>query len=325
MSRGTSGVLLGLSAGLAFGAGGVFIKPLLEAGWSPGAAVLARVSVAAIALIVPGLAALRLDLRPLWRARWTVLLYALIAIAGTQVAFYASITRIPVSTALLIEYLAPIALVLLAWVRSRHAPQRVVLAGGVAALLGLVLVIGPAGGAMDPVGLVFAVIAMLGVCVYYVLGERVDAALPPVALAAAGFVIAAIALGVTGLVGILPLTAGAAQVDLLGTTLPWVVPVLVVGLISTAFAYVAGIAAISRIGTRLASFVGLSEVVFAAVIGWLLIGEALRPLQILGGVLILAGVILVRFERAPSNPSVVGIDLVPTGTGAVVPPAPGQP
>ena len=69
-------------------------------------------------------------LRPLWRARWTVLVFGLVAVAGVQFAFYASLERIPVSTTLLIEYLAPIALVLYAWVRTRRMPQRIVLGEG---------------------------------------------------------------------------------------------------------------------------------------------------------------------------------------------------
>ena len=84
----------------------------------------------------PGLIALRFDLRPLWRARWTVLLYGLVAVAGVQFAFYASLERIPVSTTLLIEYLAPIALVLFAWLRTRRMPQLIVLGGSVLAIGG---------------------------------------------------------------------------------------------------------------------------------------------------------------------------------------------
>ena len=133
-SRGIVGILLGLAAGLAFGAGGAIVKPLLESGWSPGAAVFFRVSVAALILLVPGLMALKFDLRPLWRAKWTVLVYSVIAVAGVQLAFYTAIARIPVSTALLIEYLAPVALVAFVWARSRRAPQLVVLAGSVVAI-----------------------------------------------------------------------------------------------------------------------------------------------------------------------------------------------
>lgn len=308
-SRGMAGIALGLASGLAFGAGGAVVKPLLEAGWTPGAAVFARISVAAVVLVLPALWVLRFDLRPLWRARWTVLAYALIAIAGTQVAFYASIATIPVSTALLIEYLAPVALVFASWVRRRHAPQFVVLAGSVLAVGGLVLVIGPGGGALDPAGLLFAAIAMLGVCVYYVMGERADASLPPIALAGAGFVLGAIALGVLGLTGLVPFAAVFTDVGYFGGTAPWWVPVLTVGVVSTAFAYVAGITAIGMLGTRLASFLGLSEVVFAAVVAWIVLGEAIGPLQALGGLGILAGIVLVRLERPARDPAARALDV----------------
>lgn len=311
--RGMGGILLGLASGLAFGAGGAVVKPLLEAGWSPGAAVFARISVAAVVLALPGLWALRFDLRSLWRARWTVLAYSLIAIVGTQVAFYASIATIPVSTALLIEYLAPVALVLVAWVRRRRTPQLVVLAGSVLAVAGLVLVIGPGGGSLDPLGLLFAGIAMLGVCVYYVMGERADASLPPIALAASGFVIGAFALGALGLTGLVPFAAVFTDVGYFGITAPWWVPVITVGVVSTAFAYVAGITAIRLLGTRLSSFLGLSEVVFAAIVAWLVLGEAIGPLQVLGGLGILAGIVLVRLERPSRDPvaRALDIDLVP--------------
>ncbi|GGI47917.1 drug/metabolite transporter (DMT)-like permease [Agromyces flavus] len=322
-SRGLVGIVLGLGAGLAFGAGGVFVKPLLESGWSPGAAVLARISIAALLLAVPGLIALRFDLRPLWRARWTILLYGLVAVAGVQFAFYASLERIPVSMTLLIEYLAPIALVLFAWARTRRMPQLIVLGGSVLAIGGLVLVIGPGGGDLDPLGLAFAAAAMIGVCVYYAIGERAAEQLPPVALVAAGFVVGAVALAITGAVGLLPMEASFTDVPFLGGTAPWWVLLLTVGAISTAFAYLAGIAAIRMLGARLSSFLGLSEVVFAGVVGWILLGEALGPLQILGGVLILGGIVLVRMERTPADAASVAldIDLVP----ATVDPTPSRP
>jgi drug/metabolite transporter (DMT)-like permease len=312
-SRGLVGIALGLGAGLAFGAGGVFVKPLLESGWSPGAAVLARISIGALLLAVPGLIALRFDLRPLWRARWTILLYGLVAVAGVQFAFYASLERIPVSMTLLIEYLAPIALVLFAWARTRRMPQLIVLGGSVLAIGGLVLVIGPGGGDLDPLGLAFAAAAMIGVCVYYVIGERAADQLPPVSLVAAGFVVGAVALAITGAVGLLPMEASFTDVPFLGGTAPWWVLLLTVGALSTAFAYMAGIAAIRMLGARLSSFLGLSEVVFAGIVGWILLGEALGPLQILGGVLILGGIVLVRMERAPADAASVAldIDLVP--------------
>jgi len=315
-TRGILGILLGLASGLAFGAGGAIVKPLLESGWSPGMAVFLRISVAAALLVVPGLIALRFDLRPLWRAKWIVLLYSAIAVAGVQLAFYTSIARIPVSTALLIEYLAPVALVAFFWSRTRRMPQLVVLAGSVVAIIGLVLVLDPVAGALDPFGVAMAGIAMLGVAVYYVIGERSDLGVPPIALAAVGCVIGCLVLGLAGLTGLVPFEAGPVEIEFFGGVAAWWVPVLLVGAISTAFAYVSGIQAIRMLGTRLASFLGLSEVVFAAIVSWILLGEAIGPVQLLGGLLILGGIVLVRLERTKAGPPdgdpVVDRDLLPT-------------
>ncbi|TXK20031.1 EamA family transporter [Homoserinibacter sp. GY 40078] len=302
--RGLTGVLLGLSSALAFGAGGSIVKPLFSDGWSPAAAVLARVTVAAIVLAVPGIWAIRGRMRVLWNARWLVLLYATLAVAGTQLAFYAAIERIPVSIGLLIEYLAPVMLLLLMWARTRRRPHPIVLVGAALALGGLVLVIGPSGsGALDPLGVMFAALAMIGVAVYYVIGDRPGADMPPVTLAWAGFVIAALVLGVAGVVGITPLEASFGEVGFFGGRAPWWVPVLVVGVISTAFAYVAGITAITRLGTRVASFLGLSEVVFAGIVGWIVLGEAIGPVALAGAALILGGIVLVRMEPASEAPA----------------------
>ena len=68
--------------------------------------------------------------------------------------------------------------------------------------------------------------------------------------------------------------------------------------IAAATAYVTGILAARVLGAKLASFVGLSEVIFAVLFAWVLLGELPRPIQLLGGLFILAGVIAVRGEEA---------------------------
>lgn len=300
--RGILGILIGLAAGFAFGAGGTIVKPLFAAGWSPGAAVFGRLLVAAIVLALPALIAVRFDVRPLLRAWRLVLAYSVLAVAGVQLAFYAAIERIPVSIGLLVEYLAPVALLLLAWVRTRRMPHRLVLVGAALAMVGLVLVIGPNGSEpLDPVGIGFALVAMVGVAFYYIVGDRTPPGVPPMTLAWAGFVIGGAALGLAGLVGILPMTAGFDEIAFFGLQTPWWVPLVSVGVLSTAFAYVAGITAITMLGTRLASFLGLSEVVFAGIVAWIVLGEAIAPVALLGAALILGGIVFVRLEPSAAD------------------------
>jgi drug/metabolite transporter (DMT)-like permease len=308
----SAGLVVALAAAMTFGASGAFIKPLLESGWSPAAAVTARALLGGLVLLPVAIIALRGRWVSLWRARWRVLLMALIGVAGTQLCYFAAIQRIHVGTAILFEYLAPILLVIWVWARSRRMPKAVVLVGSVVAIGGLLLVVGPtAFGGGDPLGLVFACIAMVGCAIYYVVAAAPSDDLPPVALASAGLVIGGIVLGVVGLTGVLPFTATFVDVAMFGTQVAWFVPLLVVGVVATAIAYVASITATEMLGSRLASFVGLLEVVLATLYAWLLLGESLSVLQLVGGGQILVGIALVRAEKQESA------DAAPVVTGTL--------
>lgn len=296
------GLLIALVAALTFGTSGAFIKPLLEAGWSPAAAVTVRVITGGLVLAPLAIFSLRGRWKTLWVGRWRVLGMAAVGVAGTQLAYFAAIQRIPVGTGILIEYMAPLLLVAVAWVMTRKVPQVVVLVGSVVALAGLVLVVSPAPGArLDPIGLGFALLAMVGCAVYYVVAARPSDGLPSVALAAVGLLLGGVMLLIAGLLGLLPLEAPLVEVDLFGTATAWWVPMLIVGVVGTAIAYATSIRAGEILGSRLASFVGLLEVVAATFYAWLLLGERLEPLQLLGGVLILVGIAFVRSEKAASE------------------------
>jgi drug/metabolite transporter (DMT)-like permease len=235
---------------------------------------------------------------------------AAVGVAGTQVAYFAAVQRIPVGTAVLIEYLAPLLLVAVVWARTRKAPKVVVLIGSALALVGLVMVVSPRGDQVfDGPGISFALIAMVGCAVYYVVAARPGNGLPPVALAGFGLLLGGLMLGVLGLIGVLPFTATFGTVEMLGTSTPWWVPLLVVGVLGTAIAYSASITASEILGSRLASFVGLLEVVAATFYAWLLLGEQLTAPQFAGGLLILLGIGFVRSDTtdAPLEPASIAL------------------
>ena len=294
----TLGLLIAVLAAATFGMSGAFIKPLLESGWSPVAAVTARALIGGGVLLPVALVSLRGRWAAVWRGRWRLLGMALVGVAGTQVLYFAAIQRIPVSTGILIEYLAPVLLVGLVWARTRRIPHAVVIVGSIVAVSGLVLVVAPGSGAgVDPLGLLLALLAMTGCAAFYVIAARPSDGLPPVALASGGLLLGALALAAVAATGLLPVTISFSEVPLFGQTVPWWVPLGIVGVFATAIAYAASITATELLGSRLASFTGLLEVVAATVYAWLLLGERLGPLQLLGGVLIVGGIALVRAER----------------------------
>jgi drug/metabolite transporter (DMT)-like permease len=135
---------------------------------------------------------------------------------------------------------------------------------------------------------------MLAVSFYFVISAHDDGDLPGIVLAAGGLVVGGVALLAAGLLGLLPWSVATAPVHYQDLTLDWWVPVLLLGVVTAAVAYVTGIAAVRRLGSRLASFVALVEVLAAVAWAWLLLGELPRPVQVAGGVLVVAGVVLVR-------------------------------
>ncbi|GHF04368.1 EamA family transporter [Pseudolysinimonas yzui] len=296
-TRVSTGLVIGVLASVAFGTSGALAKPLMEAGWSPAAAVTVRAGLAGILLVPFALAALRGKWDAVWRARWRILGMALIGVAGTQLVYFAAIQRIPVSSGLLIEYLAPLLLVAGVAVATRRMPRPIVLIGSVVAIAGLVLIIGPVGGG-DALGYLLAGVAAVGCALYYVIAARPAHGLPPVAFAAFGLLLGSLSLGIVGLAGLVPFEIVLTEVSALGGVVPWWMPLSILAA-TTAIGYAFSITASQRLGSRLMSFVGMLEVVFASLFAWLLLGEGLGVFQLLGGVLILAGIACVRSEKQP--------------------------
>lgn len=296
----TTGLVYGILASVSFGTSGALVKPLMEAGWSPAAAVTLRAALAGALLVPFAVRALHGRWHVVWRGRWRILGMALIGVAGTQLVYFAAIQRIPVSSGLLIEYTAPLLLVGWVAIATRRMPRPVVLVGAAVALAGLVLIIGPVSGG-DPLGFVLAGVAAVGCALYYVLAARPADGLPPVAFASAGLLLGALVLALVGLTGLVPFAATFGEVAGLGGIVPWWAPFAVLA-VTTAVGYSFSITASQRLGSRLMSFVGMLEVVFASVFAWVLLGEALGPFQLLGGALILVGIACVRAERAAAVP-----------------------
>lgn len=292
-----AGIGLGLAASLAFATSGTFARPLLDVGWTPGAAVFWRVTLAAVLLLPAGLWTMRGRLRIVLTEWRLVLGFGVLAVSVAQLMYFAAVSRMSVSIALLLEYMAPVALVLVAWWRSRRPPSALVIAGTLTALVGLVGVLDLTGARLDALGVLFGLCAMVGAAGYFVLGAR-STRLHPLALPAFGLPIGSVVLGVAILVGALPYSAPLVDVRLMGATLPWWVPLAVVVIAATALAYALGVAGIALMGERLSSFVSLSEVLFAAAMAAVLLGEVPSTIQLLGGALIIAGVILVRLDTS---------------------------
>jgi len=299
-SRLASGLAFAVVSATTFGMSGALARGLLDTGWSAGAVVGVRVGIAALVVAPFGALALRGWWGLLRRNAGLIVVYGLFAVAGAQFCYFSAVSQMQVGPALLIEYTAPAAVVVWLWLRHGQRPGAVTLAGAGLAALGLVLVLDLLSGAeLNTAGVLWALAAMVGVATYFVISADENNGLPPLALAGGGLVVGVVILGVLGALGVMPMRASTLATTYGGRAVQWWVPLVVLGLVTAAVAYTTGIAAGRRLGSRLASFVALLEVLAGVGFAWLLLDELPRAVQLLGGVLILAGVVAVKLgERA---------------------------
>ncbi|HSK60873.1 MAG TPA: DMT family transporter [Actinomycetospora sp.] len=301
--RTAPGLALALLSGFSFGMAGPFAASLLAAGWSPLAVALGRLAGAAVLLVVPLVIVLGRGWRPRAGHLRAVAVYGLVPLAGAQVCYFSAVGRLSVGVALLIEYTAPVLLLAWSWARTAARPRPATLLGAVLAIAGLVLVLDVArGAAVDVVGVLWGLAAAVCLAAYFHLSagasgpSAVDGP-PGLVLVAGGALVGSAVVVVVGVVGLLPLRASTAPIDLAGWTAPWWVGVVLVAALSTALAYLTGIAAVGRLGSRIASFVGLSEVLFAVLGAWWLVAQRPTVTQVAGGVLVVAAIALIRWAE----------------------------
>jgi drug/metabolite transporter (DMT)-like permease len=292
------GLLLAVGSAFAFGSSGPFAKSLMEAGWSPTAAVTARLAGGALLMVIFATIVKRDWLREALQHGKTVVAYGLIPIAGAQLCYFNAVAHLSVGVALLLEYTAPILVVGWVWATTRRKPSGLTLTGVALAIAGIMLVLNVFAGAhINLVGVSWALAAAVCAACYFLMSSSVAAdgdGLNSITLATAGLIVGAAAVAALGATGAMPLTFTTNEAVVAGWTTSWLVPVIALALIPTAIAYTLGIMGIARLRPRFASLVGLSEVMFAVLAAWVLLGEAVTPTQAVGGGVVLVGLALAR-------------------------------
>ena len=257
--------LLVLTAIVSVQVGSSLAKTLFDDLGAAGVTLL-RLGLAAALL----LAVLRPRVRRWSRASWTAALLLGGAMAGMNLVFYLALRTVPLGVAVTVEFLGPL---LLALVQTRRAVDLVwaALAAGGVALLGLDTTSG-----VPLSGLVLAFVAGLFWAAYIVASARVGQVLP-------GTDGLAVALAF-GAVLVLPFGASGASAVLERPAL--LLAGLGVALLSSVISYGLELSALRRIPTRVFGILMSLEPAAAAVAGFVVLGEALGPREVVALVLV---------------------------------------
>jgi drug/metabolite transporter (DMT)-like permease len=307
MIGGVGAVLCLLSATF-FGAMPIFGKFAYEAGVTPSELLLVRFSLAAT--VLAALLLVRPSLRhrgrepvapaprtgpALSRRRVIAIAVGLGAIgyAAQASLFFSALQRMDASLLSLIFYTYP-ALVTVASVllgRDRMTPGRaiaLVTASGGAALV----LVGAGAAGFHPVGAALAVGAAIVYTTYILVSDTVVHRLPPVVLSTL------VMAGATATLGARAVLTGGVAFDFTPAGWFWLVCIAVVSTVGAMLTFFAGL---RRTGPSTAAILSTFEPVVTTALASLALGEFLSGVQLAGGVLVLASVVVLQLRPARTS------------------------
>ncbi|TMG34488.1 MAG: DMT family transporter [Chloroflexi bacterium] len=284
------GYAFALGGATCFGIGGVIAKTAFNAGVEPAVLAEWRVLFGFLAFLAI-VAAWRPAALRIRRADLTLFLaFGVAGLAGVSLVFYLAIQRIPIGVALVIEYTGPILLLVWARLRGRRVGGRLWLAAALA-LAGCFFAAGAYDAALrelNGVGLALAAADAVIFALYFALAERLQTRYSTSTVLVWGFGFALVGWSVVRPLWTLPWT----------TTPPEAYALLAaVVVVATVIPFALTLGAIALIPAARVGLAGTFEPAVAAVAAWVVLGERLEPLQLVGGAIVLAGVVLAQSLR----------------------------
>lgn len=293
-----------LIAAIFFALNGVLAKSAIEVGFTPLRLVELRNAGAMVILIV-----LVAIIRPrAFKVRWReipfLLAYGVLAFTLVQFLYFFTISRLPVGIGTLLAFLAPIVVALyVKYVRKQPVRNRIWVAIGLT-LVGLALVAQVWQGAtLDTVGVLAGLLLAFFLALYWILGESGQSHRDALSLTMWGFVFSTATWSIIAPWNSFPfdiLLKPGAPIGPGWPGLPiWLI--MTFGIVfGTVIAFLLVLGSLRRLGAARAGIIGTSEPVWAAILAMLLLGESLTVVQALGGLLVVAGIVVAETSRAGS-------------------------
>ena len=289
------GAVMYLVAAFLFAINGSVAKAQIEAGLTAAQVTETRTIGCAVILLVVILLRNPSSLRVRRSEVPFLLLFGILAYGVTPFVYFVTVSYLPVAIAALLAFLAPVLVALwLRFVKKEPVGRSIWIALGLV-IGGLVLVSQAwAGWTLNPLGLLFGLITAAALAAYLILGETGAKRRDVMSLAFYGFAVATVAWTILAPWWNFPwavLNETTTLFDGLITGLPvWVLVLVMIGVSVVPFVLV--LMSLQRIGAQRGGILGTTEPIWAALIAFVMLGEVLTPVQSLGGLVVLAGVIV---------------------------------
>ncbi|HSK47528.1 MAG TPA: EamA family transporter [Coriobacteriia bacterium] len=221
--------------------------------------------------------------------------FGILGMAGVHYTYFKTISLTNVATAILLEYLAPVLVLVVSVVFLKHKLTWTLPLGVALSVTGCALVVGAIGGqgmVVSPAGVAWGLASAVFFATYSLMGSWAATRFSPFKTLVFGLGFASVfwlaVLGPASVLGVF----GEAQTAF---------AVLFVAVVSTIIPFTAFLAALRYIAPTNATVTSTVEPVIAGIGAFALFGEALTPLQLIGGALVVAAIAVVQLpERNPA-------------------------
>ncbi|MEJ0014256.1 MAG: DMT family transporter [Actinomycetota bacterium] len=303
--------LLLVTAALLYSINGIVSKWVMEAGLTPWRLTEVRTTGALIALLIYLAAKRQLHLlRPVKSEMKLLVLFGIIGIAAVQSFYFFSILKLHVSIALIIEFTAPIWIVLYLRFVKKVKIANTMWLGLLAAFIGLILV-GEVwkGLTLNGLGVISSFLDAFSLAIYFVVGRALGKIRSTETMLAWGFAITALLYAVVKPWWSFPFNIFKKEIDLnghfAGHHLPGWLLIAIIILFGTVLPYLCVLAGVNALSPQVASIIGMLEPVLAGIFGWVLLKETFTGVQLVGAVVVLIGIFIAN-EKIPDRSEVNG-------------------
>jgi len=300
--------LLLVSAALLYSINGIVSKWVMEAGLSPWRLTEIRTTGSLFALLAYLALKGRLHLLRPAKGEWGLLaLFGVIGIAAVQSFYFFSILRLHVSIALIIEFTAPIWIVLYLRFFKKVKIANSMWLGLLAAFVGLILV-GQVwqGLTLNGLGVISSFLDALSLAAYFVLGRALGKVRSTDTMLVWGFGITSLLFAIVQPWWSFPFKIFSEKINLnghfTGHHLPgWFLIALII-IFGTVLPYLCVLSGVNALSPQVASIIGMLEPVLAGVFGWILLKETFTTIQLVGAGVVLVGIFIAN-EKIPESGS----------------------
>jgi len=302
-------VLYATSAAILFGLNASTTKVIIQSGVTPEQAVFVRSITAGLIALAWALIANRSELRVEKRLIPRLLLLGVVGVGTLQWAYSQAVVLLPVGIALLIEYTAVLWVPIIALLFFKERVKKQIWFGAALVLGGLAVVAQIWDSQLSLIGILFAFGAAASLTTHFIVGERIQRHLPTNVTMSYGMGIATLLFlpfsrlnefDYAGLGNGLDLSG-----NLAGLSVPlWLMLVLMGvagGFLPMAFTFLA----LRHLSATVVGVVATAETLLAALFALLWLGELISLTQALGGMVVIAGIVLAQTARRQKMVKVV--------------------